>query len=972
MEEWYGWIQQMPGMCLKTIDYSYSPINGKLIKVDYQKYIPEERFIHQYTYNLAGQLSDVHTSLNNTVLTRQAHYIYNESGALSRTELADNLQGIDYVYNLGGQLKAINHPSILPNQDPGGDGMPGSGFAADVFGMAIDYYNGDYTRTGTPKPITTTPQGTDQYNGNIKAIRWNTQVPNTTLNAYTYSYNKNNWLSDANFGSSDLSANIISNPNKDYKEGGIIYDANGNIQTLLRNGYTDSAGTNNMDNLTYHYSSSLPNRLLNVRDNADNADTNRYNDIRNQDIGVNTGSATTAGANISTTLENYLYNDLGQLTTNLQDKIFYEYNVSGLVTKIGTLVDDNEAEGYKTIYFNNYETFTSNNHGWLNVGVFDNSYFTLGINSSCNELTDATDYNNTALQINGKITARKFFKTTANTSFKLNLDVIIDNLLQDPAYSNPFTNIGSGQNTSSDGELPPSLVGPTPSSFSPVILQHPTVTVNLKRPDGTIIYSQTVTGTSAQSPNYCGRYFPTHIDTGAFTTTTEQYVILELIVSNELVNTTSNNNKSKYQITYLDNLKLEVATKTKVAFYYNDRGERSKKESYLDNGNTSSSYYIRDASGNVMCIYNSLSGPTVKFGGEPKLVEHTIYGNSRIGIFKRTDKTSGYALYELTDHLGNVRAVLQKTGNAIYALTNKTDYYPFGMTMPNKTTTDGNYRYAFQGQEKDSETGMEAFELRLWDGRLGRWLTVDPYGQYFSPYLGMGNNPISITDPTGGSAEPPNEYDENGNLISTLGGDKIDFIHQKDGSIIIQNCSTGDSVTTKKGMDILKGFENRNRNIDYMDVFDEFKKGYGPKRSLFDGSHPMTIDMKESQAAYQGRALYMSNGGKKGYVAFDFGITGIFSAGGNMTEQMVGSAGVSIYPIGDKVVFIITDTKTPRSLFYHLPGIRSIDDRDSNPTGRLMPYSETKQTYIWSESVKTLKAKHNKHEKANESGIIMP
>ncbi len=100
------------------------------------------------------------------------------------------------------------------------------------------------------------------------------------------------------------------------------------------------------------------------------------------------------------------------------------------------------------------------------------------------------------------------------------------------------------------------------------------------------------------------------------------------------------------------------------------------------------------------------------------------------------------------------------------ALTSKADYYPFGMPMPNKQTTDENYRYSFQGQEKDPETGMEAFELRLWDGRLGRWLTVDPKGQYFSPYLGMGNNPISLTDPDGGSTEggpgdpPPNKLNE--------------------------------------------------------------------------------------------------------------------------------------------------------------------------------------------------------------------
>jgi hypothetical protein len=50
---------------------------------------------------------------------------------------------------------------------------------------------------------------------------------------------------------------------------------------------------------------------------------------------------------------------------------------------------------------------------------------------------------------------------------------------------------------------------------------------------------------------------------------------------------------------------------------------------------------------------------------------------------------------------------------------------------------------------------MEAFQLRLWDGRLGRWLTVDPAGQYYSPYVGMGNNPVSHIDPNGGTDGEP-------------------------------------------------------------------------------------------------------------------------------------------------------------------------------------------------------------------------
>ena len=118
--------------------------------------------------------------------------------------------------------------------------------------------------------------------------------------------------------------------------------------------------------------------------------------------------------------------------------------------------------------------------------------------------------------------------------------------------------------------------------------------------------------------------------------------------------------------------------------------------------------------------------------------------------------------------MGNVGAVMQKTRAGVIALTNKTDYYPFGMPMPNRQTTDGNYRYAFQGQEKDPETGMEAFELRLWDGRLGRWLTVDPYHEFFSPYVGMGNNPISLTDPDGGSTEGGDDPPIDWKLVNEL------------------------------------------------------------------------------------------------------------------------------------------------------------------------------------------------------------
>ncbi|RZK27569.1 MAG: hypothetical protein EOO61_23250, partial [Hymenobacter sp.] len=82
--------------------------------------------------------------------------------------------------------------------------------------------------------------------------------------------------------------------------------------------------------------------------------------------------------------------------------------------------------------------------------------------------------------------------------------------------------------------------------------------------------------------------------------------------------------------------------------------------------------------------------------------------------------------------------------------------YAFGAPLPGLSYTLGNrrYRYGYQGQyaEHDSLTSFESFELRLYNSRIGRWLSTDPEGQFSSPYVGMGNNTVSRVDPNGGFA----------------------------------------------------------------------------------------------------------------------------------------------------------------------------------------------------------------------------
>ena len=88
------------------------------------------------------------------------------------------------------------------------------------------------------------------------------------------------------------------------------------------------------------------------------------------------------------------------------------------------------------------------------------------------------------------------------------------------------------------------------------------------------------------------------------------------------------------------------------------------------------------------------------------------------------------------------------------ALEKSTDYHIWGDVMREQKWEDleVKYRYGYQGKyaEKDDETGWNHFELREYDNLIGRWTTKDPKGQYHSPYVGMGNNPVSGTDPDGG------------------------------------------------------------------------------------------------------------------------------------------------------------------------------------------------------------------------------
>lgn len=83
------------------------------------------------------------------------------------------------------------------------------------------------------------------------------------------------------------------------------------------------------------------------------------------------------------------------------------------------------------------------------------------------------------------------------------------------------------------------------------------------------------------------------------------------------------------------------------------------------------------------------------------------------------------------------------------------DYYPFGFQMPGRKYSQPNssYRYGFNGKENDNdvkgEGNQQDYGMRIYDPRLGRFLSVDPISNdfpYLTPYQFASNTPISAID----------------------------------------------------------------------------------------------------------------------------------------------------------------------------------------------------------------------------------
>ena len=249
----------------------------------------------------------------------------------------------------------------------------------------------------------------------------------------------------------------------------------------------------------------------------------------------------------------------------------------------------------------------------------------------------------------------------------------------------------------------------------------------------------------------------------------------------------------------------QVVTPNKtLSFGYNGMGNKCYKT--MQDGTTIENiYYVHDASGTILATYKYENS-------QISLDEQYMYGSSRIGTLKVNTQLSsitedilntrkiGMKAYELTNHLGNVIATVSdfRSGKDVYSysgsgpwvetpvgsknyvynasasggfnrisgtdgyadyyepdVTSYSDYYPFGLQMPGRqfNSEEDKTRFGFNGKEKvdswDSTGAVYDYGFRIYDVRIGKFLSVDPLIQaypWYTPYQFAGNMPICAID----------------------------------------------------------------------------------------------------------------------------------------------------------------------------------------------------------------------------------
>ena len=156
--------------------------------------------------------------------------------------------------------------------------------------------------------------------------------------------------------------------------------------------------------------------------------------------------------------------------------------------------------------------------------------------------------------------------------------------------------------------------------------------------------------------------------------------------------------------------------------------------------------YVKDGSGAGLEYKGSFIYAS---GNGTHSLESVLFDGGR---FVPSGQEAMTATYNVSDHIGSVRIVVDNDGNVL----ERNNFYPSGVRWDDDSPADSANRYRFNGKEEQFAFGVPYIDYgaRMYDPVTVRWTGMDPLAEEYysvSPYTFCSGNPVRYVDVFGDS-----------------------------------------------------------------------------------------------------------------------------------------------------------------------------------------------------------------------------
>lgn len=669
---------------------------------------------------------------------------YDELGRRVQKTLApqyNNGQGLEtlnFDFNIKGWLTGINKDYAL--------GEYNSDQWEHYFGIYIGYDNRDNKFSN------------GLLNGNITGVQWKSQGDNTPRK-YEYEYDNLDRLTKATFTQKGNSSEGWNNSRLDYTVKDIAYDANGNLLSMTNMGtLLGSASKVEIDKLSYVYKP-LSNRLTRIDDlSTTGASNGKSGDFKD---GTNTGGTDDYDYDLNGNLsldrnkeirtgsaKGVTYNIFDKpVTINVEGKGHIRYVYDGGGKRIAKIVTDNSAvaQGGQTKITETY---------YAGAFVYESNELQY-INHEEGRIRIITPYINAvdpANVISGGVPMPGGKEGVFDYQIVDHLGSVRSTITEE---INKAASLCTMEASAAQYEEP--IFGQTGANNEVAATRSPRP-ANWPASGGTANESVSKLFTLTTTPKIGPNALLKVMAGDKISARTEYFY-----VANPGATSQSPNGVSALAQSLAGALatgKVGELAKTASAAISGNLGTDLPLQDFFVNqasgsGNTTPKAYLNYMFFDEQFNFVSESSGFLRVANSPGVGNNLVLGSARA-------PKNGYVYIYLSNessepvYFDNFAVSHERS-----RLIQEDHYYAFGLRIAgisSKAVGTLKNKHQFQGiySEFSDELGLDwnEFDLRNYDAQIGRWTGQDPYDEFGSPYTGMGNNPATFSDPTGGFIEP--------------------------------------------------------------------------------------------------------------------------------------------------------------------------------------------------------------------------